>query len=116
MKNNGRVNSSVLKLITLIFLTTTICVFFSSSIFAETMSTKDETNLGIEFDITKSTTTSSSSSHEMKKPKPITKGGGHLPQTGELMQPIIFLIIGSLLIALIIAIYFSTKSIKKGDH
>ena len=78
-----------------------------------------ETPAGIEFNKTKdSSTTSSSNSSEKTEPsipsKPTIKKGGTLPMTGELLQPIIFLLMGWLLLVVILSIYFSKREKKEG--
>jgi len=94
---------------------------FVGCLLVNTMGVLAETNkgmdtpAGIEFK-KRDNTTPTQSSAEPTLPKDTSiKKGGMFPNTGELVQPIIFMLIGCLLFILIVSIYFSSKGNKKGE-
>lgn len=97
----------------LVFGGTITCFGKTQYVFAADSQSNMETPAGIEFE--KKTDTSSSKT-EPSIPKDTTiKKGGSLPMTGELIQPLLFLIIGCLLFIFIVSAYFSGKGNKKGE-
>ncbi|WP_429948762.1 hypothetical protein IGJ55_002752 [Enterococcus sp. AZ170] len=86
-------------------------LFFPMQSFAES-NEKNGTDVGIQFEGEQGTsgTTSSEKKTEPSVPEnPISKPTGRLPMTGELMQPIILLLLGWLAVALITVFLFGKK-------
>lgn len=78
----------------------------------ESYAASDETDVGIRFTSGSSDSSqppSSDSSTEPGVTKPTTKPGGRLPSMGELMQPVILLLVGWLVVIIGTAIFLSFK-------
>ncbi|MHC5228521.1 hypothetical protein ACYSNW_09615 [Enterococcus sp. LJL99] len=71
-----------------------------------------ENDVGIRFTEGSTDNTEQSSDDSKKEPaviKPTTKPGGRLPSTGELMQPVILLLVGWLVVIIGTAIFLSSQ-------
>jgi len=78
-----------------------------------------ETPAGIDFYRSEESTTPSTSESKTEPSvpeNPTIKKSGRLPMTGELIQPIIFLLIGWLLFLLAMCLYLAYKNRKKGEE
>ena len=93
------------------------CLLYPALSLAEHSDNLD-TKSGISFTGTNSNGTSETLQNPVPDvPKSSIKKGGVLPQTGELLQPIMFILIGWLLVIIFIAIYLSmskTNTKKEG--
>ena len=85
---------------------------------AESYAVAEENDVGIRFTRGSSNSSQPSSSDSSTEPgvtKPMTKPEGRLPSTGELMQPVILLLVGWLVVIIGTAIFLSSKKANREE-
>lgn len=112
MNYSKGVNSRVLRWVISAVIIILFNIWNPTMVFAGTTGNND---VGIEFNKEEESSSSEpaiSSSYEIAKSRPVTKATGLFPQTGELLQPVIYFLVGLLFLVLIVALYVSKKSVE----